>query len=169
LRASAPEEPFAAATPAEFYFVRARTLTALFDLVDATEDWGQPALDFLDGRNEDRGTFLRYQTELGLERSSVTRLLGPELVQDLAIVGSDPYVHEGTDLTVLFHVKNASLFRASVAGVAARTAADHGGLVESTFAHEGITVSVARSADGRLRQHRATVGDLEILSNSPPP
>jgi hypothetical protein len=167
LRASAPEEPFAAATPAEFYFVRARTLTSLFDLVDAAEDWGQPALDFLDGRNEDRGTFLRYQAELGLERSSVTRLLGPELVQDLAIVGSDPYVHEGTDLTVLFHVKNATLFRASVTGVAARTAADHGGLVESTFAHEGITVNVARSADGRLRQHRATVGDLEILSNSP--
>lgn len=167
LRASPPEEPFAVATPAAFYFVRARTLTALFEVIDAAEDWGKPALDFLDGRNEERGTFARYQTELGIERSEITRILGPELVQDLAIVGSDPYIHEGTDLTVLFHTKNATLFRASIEGVAARTAAERGGSVDSTFAHEGITVTVKRSKDGRLRQHRATVGDMEIISNSP--
>ncbi len=56
---NAAEEPFARATPAEFWFVRARTLTSLFDVTDAVEAWGAPAADFLDARTEDRGTFAR--------------------------------------------------------------------------------------------------------------
>lgn len=166
LHVNAVEEPFARATPAEFWFVRARTLTALFDVTDAVEDWGAPAADFLDARTEDRGTFARYQTELGFERSAVTRILGPELVQDLAIVGSDPYIHEGTDVTVLFHVKNAALFHASLSGLSAKLGAEHGGLATTTFAHEGVTVTVEKSADGALRRHSATVDDVELVSNS---
>ena len=166
LHTSAPEEPFARATPAEFYYVRARTLTALLDVTDAVEEWGEPLADFADGRTEDRGTFARYQTELGLERTAATRILGPELVRDLAVVGSDPYVHEGTDVTLLLHVTNAALFHASVAGMAAKLGADHGGLVETSFVHEGVTVTVGRSADGAVRQHTALVDEVALVSNS---
>jgi hypothetical protein len=167
LKLAAPDEPLAHATPAEFYFIRARELGKLLDLVDVVEQWGQPAADILDGRGEDRGTFARYQAELGLARTPVTRILGPELVTDLAIVGSDPYLHEGTDLTLLFRVKSAPLFRSALAGVLAGVGAAHGGTTESTFVHEGVTVVARRSADGAVRQHRATVGDVELVSNSP--
>jgi hypothetical protein len=166
LGTAVPDEPFARATPAEFYFVRARSLTALLDVTDAMERWGQPAADLLDGRTEDRGTFARYQTELGLERTFATRMLGPELVKDLAIVGSDPYVHEGTDLTVLFHAKNAAVLGAAVTGIAAKLATEHGGSTQSSFVHEGVTVAVQRSGDGAVRQHTALADDVTLVSNS---
>ena len=167
LRTAVPQEPLANATPAEFYFVRARSLGQLLDVVDLVDGWGQPAADVLDGRAEERGTFARYQDELGLERTALTRALGGELVSDLALVGSDPYVHEGTDVTLLLHATHPALLETALAGVVQAVATAHGGVTETTFAHEGVSVAVLCSRDGSVRQHRATVGDLVIVSNSP--
>lgn len=159
-------EPLAAATPADFYFARARDTGALLDLLDVVEDWGQPAAAILDGHTEDRGTFTRYATELALERTGLARTLGPELIEDVAIIGSDPYVHEGTDVTLVLRPKNTALLGAALSGLLSAAGAAHGGITSTSFVHEGTTVSVGRAADGRVRQHRASVSGLELVSNS---
>jgi hypothetical protein len=162
-----PEEPLARVVPAEFYFARARDFGKFLDLVTDVETFGQPAADLLDGHAEERGTFRRYETELALERSALTRVLGPAVVSELALVGSDPYVHEGSDVTLIFRVKNGALFSSALLGSLARHTAEHPDVKESSFDAEGVKVSVRRSADGRIRQHRATLGELELVSNSP--
>jgi hypothetical protein len=109
----------------------------------------------------------RYLTELGLETGELSRVLGPEVVRDFALTGSDPYLHEGSDVTLVFRLKNAPLFRAARVKALATYGASHGGTQHSTFTHEGVTVNVSRSSDGRVRQHHAVVGELELVSNSP--
>ncbi|HTQ03463.1 MAG TPA: hypothetical protein VMI54_06385 [Polyangiaceae bacterium] len=163
----AADEALAHAVPAEFYFVRARNFGEFLDVLDVVESFGEPAADVLDGHPEDRDTFARYETELALERTELTRLFGPDVVTDLAITGSDPYVHEGTDLTLIFRVKNTPLFSTALAAALAHHAVAHPNVKESTFTTDGTTVTVRRSADGRIRQHRATVGGFELVSNSP--
>ena len=37
-----PAEPLAADAPADFYFVRAASLPALFQLLDQVDAWGKP-------------------------------------------------------------------------------------------------------------------------------
>jgi hypothetical protein len=167
LNRPAPDEPLARAVPAEFYFVRARDFGKFLDLLDDVETFGEPAADVLDGHAEQRGTFSRYETELALERTALTRILGPQVVAELALTGSDPYLHEGSDVTLIFRVKNAALFSSALLGSLARRAEAHPGIKESSFSEDGVTVSVRRSSDGRVRQHRATLGDLELVSNSP--
>jgi hypothetical protein len=162
-----PDEPLAQAVPASFYFVRAREIGKLLDVVDMIDDWGQSAATLLDGSAEERGTFGRYQTELGLERTGLTRVLGPELILDLALVGSDPYVNEGTDVTLVMRPKHATGLGLALAVVLEKAAKGRGPLTVSSFQHEGVTVTARRSADGRVRQHRATVNGLELISNSP--
>ncbi len=166
LATDAPDEPLARAAPAEFYFVRAKDFGKLLDLVDLVEEFGEPAADLLDGQAESRGTLVRYEAELGLARSALTRAFGPAIVSELALVGSDPYVHEGSDLTLIFRVKNAALFGSALSAALARHAALHPNVVESTLNEAGVVVTVKRSQDGRIRQHRATMGDLELVSNS---
>ncbi|HWA76779.1 MAG TPA: hypothetical protein VG937_30810 [Polyangiaceae bacterium] len=161
------DEPLARATPAEFYFVRARELGKLLDLADVVEDWGQPAADLLDEKSVERGTFARYETELALERTSLGRVLGPSVVSDLALIGSDPYVHEGSDVTVLFRIKNGPLFETALAAALASRSAGHGELKTEKFVEDGVTVQVTRSSDGRVRRHRASVEGIELVSNSP--
>lgn len=161
-----PAEPLAAATPAEFYFVRFASLAALFRVVDAVDLWGTPIARVLDGRSEDRGLSARYEAELGLGRGPLTRALGPEAVSAIALVGSDPYAREGTDVTLVFQVKSRALFDAGLASSLAGHSAAHGALDMASSRYDGIDIHVARSADGVVRQHRAAIGDLELVSNS---
>jgi hypothetical protein len=159
---SAPPEPLAAAVPASFYFVRARSFGAFSELVSVAQEFGAPAADVLDGARTRRGTLERYLAELGVETGELSRVLAPEVVQDFALTGSDPYLHEGTDVTLVFRLKSPLLFRA--ARIKALDA--QGGTLRTHVVHEGVTIEVTRSPGGKLRQHYAVVGDVELLSNS---
>jgi hypothetical protein len=162
-----PDEPLAAAVPADFYFIRAKSFSAFTEMMSFVEGFGAPAADLLDSGSSERGTRARYLAELGVETSDLSRVLGPEVVEDFAVTGSDPYVHEGSDVTLVFRLKSPLLFRAALAKALATHGAAHGGTQASSFTHEGVTVDVARSPDGRVRQHHAVVGQLELVSNSP--
>jgi hypothetical protein len=159
-------DPLAASVPAEFYYLRAGSLTVLLKLLDQIDAWGTPASQVLDERAEDHGLGQRYEAQLGLARGPLTRLLGPAVVSELAIVGSDPYVKEGSDLTFLFRIKSKTMFDAAIATTLATYADAHGSLGATLLKHQGVTITAMRSPDGGVRQHRAAVGDLEIVSNS---
>lgn len=163
----APEEPLAKAVPADFYFVRAQSFSALSDMLSYVESFGAPAADALDQGSLERRSLPRYLAELGMETGELSRVLGPEVVRDFAVTGSDPYLHEGSDVTLIFRLKSALLFRAARLKSLATHGAAHGGTQNSSFNHEGVSVEVARSPDGRVRQHHAVVGELELVSNSP--
>ena len=161
-----PAEPLATMAPADFYYVRAASLPALFSLLDQVDEWGTPAGHLLDGRGEERDVAARYEAQLGLRRGPLTRALGPSVIGEVAVVGSDPYVKEGSDVTVLLRAKDRTLLSASLAGTLADLEKAHGALTHETRDHGGVTVSVSRSADGAVRQQRASAGDVEIVSNS---
>jgi hypothetical protein len=165
---SAPSEPLAAAAPAEFYFVRAADPSSLFRLLDEVDAWGTAAADALDGRSEERDVSARYEAQLGLRRSVLTRALGPAVLGQVGVVGSDPYLREGSDVTVMLGVRNRALLDAALAATLAEYEQTHGALARETREHGGVKVSVARSADGAVRQQRARVGDLELVSNCAP-
>jgi hypothetical protein len=163
---SAPAEPLASSAPAEFWYVRSRTLTAVLDLLDQASLWIEPAARVLDRHSEDHGLAGRYETALGIERGPLTRALGPQVVSELAAVGSDPYFREGTDLTLLFRVKIAPAFDAAMAAALANRCQGHGAPVEGSFPAGAATVRSYRTADGAVTSYRAKVGDLAIVSNS---
>ena len=163
---SPPAEPLATLAPADFYYVRAASLPALFSLLDQVDQWGTPAGHLLDGRGEERDVAARYEAQLGLRRGPLTRALGPSVIGEVAVVGSDPYVKEGSDVTVMLRAKDRTLLSASLAGTLADLEKAHGPLTHETRDHGGVTVSVSRSADGAVRQQRASAGDVELVSNS---
>jgi len=162
-----PDEPLARATPAEFYYLRFRDLPTLFRLLDELDAWATPAARLLDGRSSERGLAARYEAQLGLGRGPLTRKLGPEVIESVALVGSDPYVREGTDLTAIFRVKSHTLFSAGIASSLAKHEQVRGKLTATSGSHRGVDITVKGSADGSVRQHRARIDDLQIVSNSP--
>jgi hypothetical protein len=167
LKQKPTEEPLAKAAPADFYFVRVRDFASFLDLSSVADSWGTPALDVLDGHVQDRALRERYQTELALEQGELARTFGPSVVEELALVGSDPYLVEGSDLTLIFKVKSGLLFDAALLKSMTTFAAAHPGGDTQKLSHEGVEISVTRSADGQIRRHRATVDGLELVSNSP--
>jgi hypothetical protein len=166
LNRAVPKEPLASAVPAEFWYLRAKDLNAAFELGESLDGWGAPFARLWGNSRVDRGLLERYTTELGLNRSEVSRVLGPAVVEQVALVGSDPYVQEGTDVTALFELKSSAVFRTAVATSAALQLKRHGGGDSTERTIDGVAVTFTESADGAVHQW-ATVNDrLGIVSNS---
>lgn len=160
-----PPEPLAADVPAEFYYLRSRDLGSLLSLLDELDSWATAAREVLREAVQDKDLAGRYETQLALRRGPLTRALGPAVVGQVAVVGSDPYVDAGSDLTLLFQVKNGALFDAALAATQADLEKDNGALSHETRDHGGVSVQV--TSGGAVRQQRATIGDLALVSNSP--
>jgi len=163
----APPEPLAAVTPAEFYFVRARDLPTLDRALDQVDAWGTAAMNLVEDHPDDREMATRYETELGVKRGSLVRELGAKAIGQVALVGSDLYLSEGADVSMILEVKSRTLLDVGLASALAQRADGHGTVASSIRQHAGVPVSVSTTADGAVHRERADVGELTILSNSP--
>lgn len=166
-----PEEALALATPAEFYFVRAASFDGLQRLLDELDDWVSAGVRLARGAGRRHDLEPRYRAQLGLGKSDLVRVLGPKLVRDLALVGSDPFLRQGSDVTLLIRPLDAPALQNTLT---AKLAVDHpGGVKQSSFQHQGVTVTQSETADGALHQLVAHVpesksgGALTVISNSP--
>ncbi len=123
-------EALAAATPAEFWYARVDDVRLLLRLLDEADTWITPVVQILQQNPEDRSLTARYQRQLGLRRSDLAKLFGHTVVGEVAIVGSDPYLREGTDVTLIFALKQAEVFDAELTrqldGYRAEVAGDRG-------------------------------------------
>ncbi len=162
-----PAERLAEAVPAEFYYVRATTFDAFEKLLDQVDAWGTPVAQVLDNDPTAVGVSQRYEAELGVSRGPLSRMLGGKVIGELAVTGSDPYLREGSDVTLVFRVKDHTVFATALASAVTEHGRTHGAITSAQLTLAGVPVAVARSADGTVRQHRATLGDLEFVSNSP--
>lgn len=160
-------EPLTAATPAEFWYARVDDVRLLLRLLDEADTWITPVVQILQQNPEDRGLTARYQRQLGLRRSDLAKLFGHTVVGEVAIVGSDPYLREGTDVTLIFALKQAEVFDAELTRQLDGYRAEVAGIEATTVKLAGVEVQRAADPDGQVRQHRARVGDLAFVSNSP--
>lgn len=160
-------EPLAAAAPADFWYLRFDDIRTLLEVLDEADAWVTPVAHIMEERAEVRDLAARYQAQLGLRRSGLAKTLGHTVVERVAIVGSDPYLREGSDLTFVFELSNQTVFDTELGRHMADYRSEVPGIVESSFTHGAHTVTVQRDPTGRVRQHRATVGDLAVVSNSP--
>ena len=166
-------EPLATLAPADAWFVRASSLGALFRALDEADAWGTSAVRAVEDLALESSIAARYEAQLGLRRSALARAFGDVVVGQVALIGGDAYVREGTDLTVLFQVKQRTAFEAALLDAMGEHARAHGGkTLASKIVHDGVEIRIMETEDGDVRQHRATVrtadaGEVEIVSNSP--
>jgi hypothetical protein len=106
----------ARAVPEDFYFAEFRALTKLLDAFEAGDLWGSHLSNqaFRDTLTLDVGERLKRQ--LAVETDPRTRPFYDLVVDEVAVAGSDPFVREGSDVTLLFRVKQPLLFRGRMDG-----------------------------------------------------
>jgi hypothetical protein len=97
--------------PEDFYFAEFRTLTKLLDAFEAGDLWGSHLSNqaLRDTATLEVGERLKRQ--LAVETDPRTRPFYDLVVEEVAVAGSDPFVREGSDVTLLFRVKQPLIFR----------------------------------------------------------
>lgn len=159
-------EPLAEVAPADFWYVRFDDIRVFLEVLDEADTWVTPMAHVMEERGEVRGLAKRYQAQLGLRRTGLAKTLGHTVVERVAIVGSDPYLREGSDVTFMFALNNQSVFDAELERHMSAYQAEVPGVADSTIVHGPHTITVHRDPAGVVRQHRALVGKVAIVSNS---
>ncbi len=159
-------EPLAELTPADFWYLRFRDVRVMLESLEELEDWVTPAVRLMEGNAEDYALSHRYQGELALRRSELARLFGDRVIAEVAVVGSDPYIREGSDLSFIFRVKLKTVFDAVLSQHLSSWKSEVNGVVRSEKEYRGHSLLVDRDSTGRVRRHRVDTGEFVIVSNS---
>ena len=159
-------DPLAAAIPADQHAVFFPSFQAATRVADEAVRQGVPVLRMADPRAEDAQTEKRYQRQLGLSISALSRMLGPSLVSSMALTGSDPYFPTGTDLAVLFEspqpalLENLIVMKVGMAAAGEKEAQP----VEGEVA--GVSYRGFLSSDRRISSDVARLDKVLVVTNS---
>jgi hypothetical protein len=161
------EEPLARFIPADNYYVRLRSLPKLLQVAELLDLWGNNLLHAFEYRSRDYRLRERYETQLCLPAERLANAIAPGFLHGIAITGSDPYLRDGTDLTVIFHLTEPSVFLkahdAAIAETRKKWAQQwkQGKVQDGNDAFESFATPLRE-----ISVFRAVVGHFVIVSNS---
>jgi hypothetical protein len=161
-------EPLAKLVPHDNYYIRFKDFAKFTDFQDFLEEWGTPAGRAYELHSREYAMTKRYERQLCLKSTWFGRRFGALLVKSVAITGSDPYLREGSDVTVLFHVNNKDAFLAGVDPFIKEAKKEFAGrFMEKKSLYRKIPVESFVSSLREVSVHRAAFGEFVVYSNSP--
>ena len=160
-------DTLAKAIPHDQHIILLPSFQKLLDLIDHSREQGTPILRLLEDRPEDALTQERYQQQLCLPTDQLARLIGPKLVNSVAITGSDTYLRTGSDLAVLFEAKDAKALEAALQLRRQQIVLSAGSDLKSTSGViEGIHYNGAVSRNRTICTYLARKDNLVVVTNS---
>lgn len=169
---SAPKDPpgierLAEFTPRDNWYLHFRTMREMQQGERFFEEFGTAAGWLFDGRKH--LVKERLEEQLCLKTIGLTRLLGPTVVRDVALTGSDPFVREGSDVTVMFRTRNLVLFLDGVDPVLQLARRKWGEKMQvAKQRHRGTVIESYVTPGREVSLHRAIVGEVALFGNSLP-
>jgi hypothetical protein len=161
-------EPLAKLVPYDHYYVAFNSIRKFIEFGELSEQWGSPLTSAYEVSSRDFDLKGRYEKQLCIRQTALSKTLGPAIIRGLAVAGSDFYLREGSDVSVIFHVRQRDLFLAAVEPFLqeARTAFGKELRQEKTE-YNKVTIESYVSPLREVSLHRASVGEFVIYSNSP--
>jgi hypothetical protein len=159
-------EPIAMHVPAECIYIRFGTFLNFMWLQDTLKKWGGDAQNLLSLRGVDRAMSARIEETLAVKQSAMARLLGPTVIEDVAVIGTDIYFQDGGSIGLLFHAKNTMLLGADFKRQRAERMKADKEITEQTLEIAGKKVSLVSTPDGRVRSFYAVDGMFHFITRS---
>jgi hypothetical protein len=159
-------DPLAKRIPADQHALFFPTFEAMLTLLDEADAYGTPILQVMETRNEDAATSRRYQRQLCLDSSGLSRVFGPQAIASVALTGSDPYLRTGSDVALLFEAKNVRLLQTYLLTKHATAAAENSGVKAQTGKVDEVAYSGVRCPDRRICSYFAILDNVVIVTNS---
>ena len=159
-------EPLAAMVPDDVLYLHFHDLRSAVKLASDAEEWLAPMARLLEWRAGKEQLGRRYEEQLMLERSGLSRTLGHLAAKGVAVVVGDPFLRDGSDVAILFHIKNETLLLTSLARYELAARGRHHDLKKTSYTLGDITVENFRTPSRQVDQHRARLDDVLVVANS---
>jgi hypothetical protein len=159
-------DPLAAFVPADQHAIFFPSFSAMVQMIDEADVNGTPVLQLFEPRSEDANSRERYQKQLCLGLSDLSRLLGPQVIASVAFTGSDPFLRVGTDIAVLFEARNVDAVKAFLAARQKMAQLANVGAKVVQGEIKGVAYSGVVSADHTVSSYLASVSNVVVICNS---
>lgn len=162
------DESLARLVPHDQYYLAFKNIRKFIELSELLDQWGTNAVRAFEVTSRDYRLKERYEKQLCLRSTWLGKTLGPALLRGVAMTGSDPYLREGTDVSIIFHVTNKPLFLGAVERFIREARMEfRNQLREDRTDYQGVTIESHVTPLREVSLHRATLGDFVVYSNSP--
>ena len=101
-----------------------------------------------------------------LQSTGLTQLFADQAVSELALTGGDPFLVDGTDVTIVFHVQQPDVFQKETTAWLEQARRRHPDLVSREFNYRGHLVTANYTNDRVVSSFLVRHEDFFIYSNS---
>lgn len=161
--------PLARLVPLDFYFIEFRSLSKLLDALETSDLWTAHLFNqvYREARTPRVGDRLKQQ--LALETDARLKPFYDLAVEDVAVAGSDPFLREGSDVSLLFRVKATDVFQFQMEKFLANAAAARPDAKRSTGKYLDVEYAHLTTPDRAVHVFAATPAPgLHLRSSSLP-
>jgi hypothetical protein len=166
-RAKVDTGPLAGAVPDDFYFIEFRSLNKLLDAVELTDLWGTHLFNQATREARTQKVGDRLKAQLALETNPLLRPAYDLVVDGVAVTGSDLFLREGSDVTLLFRAKSSDALKARMDGFLDNAAKAHKDAKRTSGKYGDVDFTHLETPDRSLCVYSAwPSADLHVRSNS---
>lgn len=164
--AEVPIETIAGRVPVECFYARFGSFENFQWYRERNEAWGGDLRNILSKRGLEFGVHAKMEKQLALKESALSKILGPQVIADVAMIGTDFFMREGAAIGMLFQAKNSFALSADFIRQRAESKVANPGTVEEQVDVDGKQVSYLHSPDGAVRSYYAVDGDFHFVTTS---
>jgi len=152
--------------PADQYFLHFNSMGSLDELFDLSSEWGGSLLRLITVRAQDSQLRAKFDDQLCLRRGPLTELFADAVISEVAVTGADPFVAEGTDVTLIFRLKRPEVFREAARGWVEQVRQKYPDMVDREFNYRGHKVAAHYTNDRVVSSFAVEHEDCVVYSNS---
>ncbi len=170
MRTASLEHPcseLAASVPPDWFYAHFSSLTRALDFGDYLNQTGGAFYNRFSDAPVDSALKKRIMAQLAIVENKEARIFYDSVIDEMAMVSSDFFFGMGTDVSLIFKLKQKMLFETTIKMYRSKYLKEVSGAREESLKIENATVHFIASPDNRLRSLLYMEGDIAIISNSP--
>lgn len=157
----------AACVPEDQYYARFESVARLLEVLELSDLWGAHLFSQTSRQSHTSLADERVLAQLALRVDKLVRPFYDLVVQELAITGSDLYLREGTDITLIFRFQQPQMFRAQMEAFLTAVEQESPEAARGEHEYRGINYISVSTPDRRVHVFSAyPQEDLHLRSNS---
>ena len=152
--------------PSDQYYFHFSSIVKEIEASDLMKKWGTSLLRMMTVSARDADLPSRYLNQLCLSLSDLTRLFGDKIIGDVTLTGEDPFLREGTSLSLVIQLKNPKIMDAVMSAYSKSHIKNDPSIKTDDSTYEGISIVGLKRDDRKISSYSALLGDYRIYSNS---
>ncbi|MEM9586924.1 MAG: hypothetical protein AAGA03_06550 [Planctomycetota bacterium] len=159
-------EAMATRIPPECFYIRYGSFQNYLWFRDLTEEYGGDLTRMLTLRGYADDASGRLERQLNMKTTELSRMMGPTVIADQALIGHDLFLADGASMGVVLQAANSFLLRTSLVNDRTRRADADDEASLATVQVAGREVSLLSTPDNRIRSFLVEDNGFFLVTNS---